>query len=350
MVHDGREVRDESSSGRSPTLKEIAEVAGVHISTVSRVLRQSEPSSGWTNAALRVRSTAEELGYRPNFLAASLRTRRTHTIGVVMPRLTDGVIATACQSIEEAARLAGYQVLLATPPDEMKAQLNSIKLLVSRQVDGLILSSLHLGDMEPIRQIEKIEIPVIATNRSVGDVIPSVTVADRHGGFLATEHLISLGHRRIGVIAGPRHASTAWERTMGYFEALDKHGIARDESLVVHTEFEVSGGVLGAHQLLNVPDRPTAIFSVNDTAAIGAMGAARDRGLHIPEDLSLVGYNDIPIVSQLPTPLTTISSPSGAMGAVALQQLLRGINGMEMTSMELPVSLVVRSSTSAPKN
>lgn len=340
---------ENNSSANPPTLKEIADVAGVHISTVSRVLRQSEPANGWTAAALRVRDIAEQLGYRPNYLAASLRTRKTHTIGVVMPRLTDGVIATVCQSIEEAARLEGYQVLLATPPDEIKAQLNSIELLISRQVDGLILSSLHLGDSASVQRIEKIQIPVIATNRHAGHTIPSVTVADRHGGFLATEHLINLGHRRIGIIAGPKHASTAWDRTMGYFDALDKYGIDRDDSLVAHTEFEVEGGVLGAHQLLSNPNQPTAIFAVNDTAAIGVMGAARDRGLQIPQDLSLVGYNDIPTVAQLPTPLTTISSPYGTMGAVSLQQLLRGINRLEMTSVVLPISLVVRSSTSAPK-
>lgn len=340
---------DRPLPSNSTTLKEIADITGVHISTVSRVLRQTEPATGWTDAALRVRDAAEKLGYRPNFLAASLRTRKTQTIGVVMPRLTDGVIATTCQSIEESARLAGYQVLLATPPDEMGAQLASIEMLISRQVDGLILSSLHQGDEASIRRIEKVKIPLIATNRHVGVGIPSVTSADRHGGFLATEHLIGLGHRRIGIIAGPKHASTAWDRATGYFDALEKYGIALDESLVAHTEFEVSGGVDGAHRLLNLEDPPTAIFAINDTAAIGAMGAARDRGLRIPFDLSLVGYNDIPIVSQLPTPLTTVSASAGAMGAVALQQLLRGIAGHEMASMVLPVSLVVRSSTSVPR-
>lgn len=332
-----------------PTLKQIAEVAGVHASTVSRVLRQQEPAEGWPASAARIRQIAQELGYRPNLVAAGLRTSRSYAIGVVIPRLTDVVIASLCQAIEEAATEAGYQILLATPPDEVDAQLRSVQLLTSRQIDGLIVSSIHRESPEMVAEIKASGVPVIAVNRSAGGEIPAVTVADRHGGFLAAEHLISLGHRRIGVIAGPRHASTAWERTQGYLDALRRHGIEADESLVIHTDFEVQGGISGTHRLLNLPCPPTAIFSINDTAAIGVMGAARDRGLTIPEDLSLVGYNDIPLVSQLPVPLTTISSPAAPMGAVALQQLLRGLNGEEMASMTLPVSLVTRASTTIPR-
>jgi LacI family transcriptional regulator len=338
--------------GRSPdrpTLKQIAEVAGVHASTVSRVLRQQEPDGGWPASAARIRRVAKELGYRPNFVAAGLRTNRSYAIGVVIPRLTDVVIASLCQAIEEAATEAGYQILLMTPPDEIDAQLRSVRLLTSRQIDGLIVSSIHRDSAGMVEEIKASGVPVIAVNRSAGGQIPAVTVADRHGGFLATEHLLSLGHKRIGVIAGPRHASTAWERTQGYRDALRRHGLEVDESLIIHTDFEVQGGISGTHRLLNLPNPPTAIFSVNDTAAIGVMGAARDRGLTIPEDLSLVGYNDIPLVSQLPVPLTTVSSPSEPMGAVALQQLLKGLHGEDMTSMTLPVSLVTRASTTVPR-
>ncbi|WP_220034813.1 MULTISPECIES: LacI family DNA-binding transcriptional regulator [unclassified Curtobacterium] len=327
-------------------LQAIAALAGVHISTASRVLRQAEPTKGWSASAQRVIAAAAELGYRPNRLAASLRTRRSNTIGVVMPRLADTVIATICQSVESAARSAGYQLLLTTPPDDMGAQLDAVDFLLSRQVDGLIVSSLHLSSPNP--RLIDLPVPVIATNRHPGDWMPAVVGDDVEGGRMATEHLLALGHRRIGVIAGPRHASTAVERVAGFRLAHEQRDLAVDDALVVHSDFEVEGGVVGAHTLLSLSDPPTAIFAVNDTAAIGVMGAARQRGLRVPDDLSIVGYNDISVVAQLPTPMTTVHSPTALMGTVAVERLLAAIGDGALQGATLPVSLVVRSSTGRP--
>ncbi|MCS6569361.1 LacI family transcriptional regulator [Curtobacterium flaccumfaciens pv. flaccumfaciens] len=327
-------------------LQAIAALAGVHISTASRVLRQAEPTKGWSASAQRVIAAAAELGYRPNRLAASLRTRRSNTIGVVMPRLADTVIATICQSVESAARSAGYQLLLTTPPDDMGAQLDAVDFLLSRQVDGLIVSSLHLSSPNP--RLMDLPVPVIATNRHPGDWMPAVVGDDVEGGRMATEHLLALGHRRIGVIAGPRHASTAVERVTGFRLAHERRDLAVDDALVVHSDFEVEGGVVGAHTLLSLSDPPTAIFAVNDTAAIGVMGAARQRGLRVPDDLSIVGYNDISVVAQLPTPMTTVHSPTALMGTVAVERLLAAIGDGALQGATLPVSLVVRSSTGRP--
>jgi LacI family transcriptional regulator len=330
------------------TQKQIAERAGVNVSTVSRVLRQSEPANGWSHSAQRVMEVAEELGYRPNQVAASLRTRSTRTIGLVMPRLTDIVIATVCQAIESAAKHAGYQLLLTTPADEVPAQLADIDFLLSRQVDGLILTSLHIDDMTAASRLQTLPVPAVATNRHFNDVIPAVVSDDVAGGRLATQHLLDLGHHRIGLVAGPRHASTAKDRMIGYMQALDAANVEVDESLVVHTGFEVEGGVLGAHALLSLPNPPTAIFAVNDTAAIGVMGAARQRGLSIPDDLSLVGYNDIPIVAQLPTPLTTVRSAISTMAGLAVDRLVKRIRGVSdegPTRQMTRVEVVVRSST-----
>lgn len=327
-------------------LQAIAALAGVHISTASRVLRQAEPTKGWSASAQRVIAAAAELGYRPNRLAASLRTRRSNTIGVVMPRLADTVIATICQSVESAARSAGYQLLLTTPPDDMGAQLDAVDFLLSRQVDGLIVSSLHLSSPNP--RLTDLPVPVIATNRHPGDWMPAVVGDDVEGGRMATEHLLALGHRRIGVIAGPRHASTAVERVAGFRLAHEQRDLGVDDALVVHSDFEVEGGVVGAHTLLSLSDPPTAIFAVNDTAAIGVMGAARQRGLRVPDDLSIVGYNDISVVAQLPTPMTTVHSPTALMGTVAVERLLAAIGDGALRGATLPVSLVVRSSTGRP--
>jgi LacI family transcriptional regulator len=342
---------DDQSGHRAPgrrgevNLQAIARRAGVHVSTASRVLRQAEPARGWSEPARRVIAAAAELGYRPNRLASSLRTRRSNTIGVVMPRLADTVIATICQAVESAARSAGYQLLLTTPPDETGAQLEAVDFLLSRQVDGLIVSSLHLSS--PIPRLTNLSVPVIATNRHPGAWLPAVVGDDVDGGRIAAEHLLELGHRRIGVVAGPRHASTAVERVAGFRLAHEQRDLAVDEALVVHTDFEVEGGVVGAHTLLSLAEPPTAIFAVNDTAAIGVMGAARQRGLRVPEDLSIIGYNDISVVAQLPTPLTTVHSPTATMGAVAVERLLAAMREEPMRGEVLPVSLVVRSSTAS---
>lgn len=335
----------ESARTHVPTLKEIADVAGVHASTVSRALRPTRPGREPSAEVRRIRALADEMGYRPNFIAAGLRTQRTHTIGVVIPRLADGVIASLCQAIEATATAAGYQILIATPPDEVEPQLRSIDLLQDRQVDGLLITSLHLGHPEMIARMRASGVPTLAVNRTGNDSITAVTADDRTGGRLATEHLLELGHRRIGIIAGPRHASTAWRRTLGYRDALTRAGIPVDNQLIVHTDFEVEGGIAGANLLLDLPEPPTAIFAVNDTAAVGALGVARDRGLRIPDDLSLVGYNDIPLVGQLPVPLTTVRSPAAEVGVSAVEQLLLGMSGGEMSARTLPVELIVRGST-----
>lgn len=327
------------------TLKDVARAAGVHISTVSRVLRQQEPVHGWTDTALRVREVAARLGYRPNSLASGLRTNRSHSIGLLMPRLTDTVIATICESIEDAARYAGYQTLLTAPPDTMNSQMESLDFLLSRQVEGVIATSLHRDDSLFLDRLSRLPIPFITANRHIDPCIPAVVSDDFDGGRKATEYLISLGHTRIGIVAGPRHASTGYDRLQGYRQALESAGIPADESLVIHSEWEVQGGVLGAHALLSLADPPTAIFAVNDTAAIGVMGAAHQRGLSIPRDLSLIGYNDIPIVAQLPIPLTTVRSDLTLMGSTAVHELISAIEGGQLHSVTLPVSLIVRSST-----
>ncbi|MGW8536670.1 LacI family DNA-binding transcriptional regulator [Rhodococcus qingshengii] len=343
------------SNGRPPTLREIADQAGVHISTASRVLRQPEPADGWSDSALRVRQVAEELGYQPNLWAASLRTRKTTTIGVVMPRLTDVVVATMFQGIEEAATAAGYSVLLSSPPDDLEAQRKAVEFLVSRQVDGLMLSSIHLPGTDFVDSLPLRSLPILLLNRhidsatsSVNRSLPFVRGDDRLGGYLAGKHLLDCGYRDLGVIAGPDHASTSRERVAGFRDALAEAGLELPPNRIVASEFEVQGGVDAAATLLSGNTRPDAVFTVSDTIAIGVLGVARDLGLSIPDDLALVGYNDIPVVSQLPVPLTTVRSPARKIGATGLEHLLALISGKSVESVKLPVELIARASTRKP--
>ncbi|MBT2265457.1 LacI family DNA-binding transcriptional regulator [Rhodococcus erythropolis] len=343
------------SNGRPPTLREIADQAGVHISTASRVLRQPEPTDGWSDSALRVRQVAEELGYQPNLWAASLRTRKTTTIGVVMPRLTDVVVATMFQGIEEAATAAGYSVLLSSPPDDLDAQRKAVEFLVSRQVDGLMLSSIHLPGTDFVDSLPLRSLPILLLNRHIdpatsapNNSLPFVSGDDRLGGYLAGKHLLDCGYRDLGVIAGPDHASTSRERVAGFRDALTEAGLELPPNRIVASEFEVQGGVDAAAALLSGNPRPDAVFTVSDTIAIGVLGVARDLGLSIPDDLALVGYNDIPVVSQLPVPLTTVRSPARKIGATGLEHLLALISGKNVESVKLPVELIVRASTREP--
>ncbi len=333
------------SGQRAPTLKEIAERAGVHVSTASRVLRQPEPADGWSASALRVREVAAELGYQPNLWAASLRTRKTTTLGVVMTRLTDGVVATTYQGIEEAASRAGYSVLLSSPPDDLDAQRRAIELLVGRQVDGLLLSSLHAPGKPFIESLSIGNLPLLTVTRHADAGLPFVGGDDRHGGYLAARHLLDRGYSEIAVISGPTHATTASDRVAGFRCALDEAGVPLPSERVVESTFEVAGGIEAGRRLLDSPDRPQAIFTVSDTIAIGVMGVARDLGLTIPDDLALVGYNDIPIVAQLPVPLTTVRSPARQIGETAARRLLDLVEGREPETTRLPVELIARATT-----
>ncbi|ASR04949.1 LacI family DNA-binding transcriptional regulator [Gordonia rubripertincta] len=330
---------------RTPTLKEIAKAAGVHVSTASRVLRQSEPVDGWSESALRVREVADQLGYQRNLWAASLRTRKTTTLGVVMTRLTDGVVATTYQGIEQEATRAGYSVLLSSPPDDPEAQRAAIELLVGRQVDGLLLSGLHRPSKEFIASLRVGEVPMMTLTRHADAGLPFVGGDDVRGGALAARHLIDRGYTDLAVIAGPAHATTATDRLEGFRTEAAAAGIVLPESRIVPSSFEVRGGTEAGRILLDAPNRPRAIFAVSDTIAVGVLGVARDLGLRIPEDLALVGYNDIPIAAQLPVPLTTIHSPALDIGQTAVRGLLDLTAGREVQSRRLPVELMARGTT-----
>ncbi|GAB45420.1 LacI family DNA-binding transcriptional regulator [Gordonia terrae] len=333
------------SGQRAPTLKEIAQRAGVHVSTASRVLRQAEPADGWSESALRVREVADQLGYQRNVWAASLRTRKTTTIGVVMTRLTDGVVATTYQGIEQAATRAGYSVLLSSPPDEEAAQRRAIELLVGRQVDGLLLSGLHRPGGDFVESLRIGDLPLLALTRHAEAGLPFVGGDDVRGGRIAARHLLDRGYTDLAAIAGPAHATTATDRLSGFRAELREAGITLPDDRIVASNFEVDGGTAAGRALLDRPDRPRAIFAVSDTIAVGVLGVARDLGLRVPDDLALIGYNDIPVAAQLPVPLTTIRSPAREIGETAVRGLLDLATGRDVESRRLPVELIARGST-----
>jgi LacI family transcriptional regulator len=327
------------------TLRDVAQAAGVSVSTASRVLDERLPPSR-TAAADRVRKAAVDLGYVRDPLASGLRRSGTSTIGVVVPRLTDTVMAMLYEEIAAAAAARGLFAVVATTQDRPEAERLAVQSLLHRRVDGVVRTTARTGS--PLR-IDGDARQVLALRTD--DIHPASIGDDRLGGYLATRNLIDLGHTRIGLVMGPEYATTAVHRRNGYRDALAEAGIALDDSLIAGDAFSMEAGETAAHVLLDGPDPPTAIFAVNDNNAIGVMAAASARGLRIPDDLSVIGYNDIPVVSKLPVPLTTVREPFDLIARGAVDLLLDESlhHGGDIRTVVATPTLIPRRSTAAPR-
>ena len=325
---------------------DVARAAGVSKSTVSRVLDERLPRSQ-SATAQRVREVAAELGYVRDPLASGLRRAGTSTVGVVVPRLTDTVMAMLYEEIVAAAATRGLFAVVATTDDQPDIERVALASLLRRRVDGLILTTARIGEPTPLLD-EGSTVPHVLALRTNG-TSPASVGDDRLGAYLATRHLLDLGHRRIGLVAGPPYASSARDRRAGYVGALDEAGVPVVDSLMVGDSFSMQAGETAGHALLDRPDRPTAIFAVNDNTAIGVMAAAHAQGLRIPDDLSLVGYNDIPVVSRLPVPLTTVRVPFRQIGTGALDLLNEASAGTPPRTTTAAPTLIPRRSTASPR-
>lgn len=326
----------------SVTLTTIATHVGVHPSTVSRALSDS-PAGVSPGTIKRIRKVAEELGYFRDITGASLRTGRTRMIGVLVPRLTDVVLAQIYEAIDEAATAAGYNAVVANTRDDPTVQNMRLQGLLSRKVDGLIVGDSRDGS-HVVERLARLGTPYTLVMRRVGPH-PSVSTDDLEGGRLAAEHLLELGHTKVGVVAGDPLTSTGRERTLGFVRAYEQAGIHIPADYVVNSTFDTATGRAAGEALLSLRPMPTAIFAVNDFTAIGVMGALRDRGLEVGRQVALVGYNDISIAAQLTVPLTSVRSPLAEMGRRSVEILLDRIAGKETASIRLSPTLVAREST-----
>ncbi|HEY0484737.1 MAG TPA: LacI family DNA-binding transcriptional regulator [Mycobacteriales bacterium] len=327
------------------TLATVARRAGVHVSTVSRALSPDETVRRGVSAATaaHIQAIADELGYQPNPAGAALRTGRSQMLGVLVPRLTDIVLATIYEGIDAAASAAGYHTVVANTGDDLDLQHTRADALLARRVDGLILGDART-DSTLAADLARRGIPLVLVSRRLPRRV-SVTTDDLLGGRLAGEHLVGIGHRRVGVVAGERYASTGLERTAGFLAAYEEAGLVVPDRYAVTSRFDVAGGRAAAEQLLGLRPRPTAIFAVNDFAAIGVMGAVRDAGLRVGEDVAVVGYNDVPLAAELPVALTSVHAPMFDMGREAAATLLGILDGRPGRSRRLPPTLAVRAST-----
>lgn len=325
------------------TIYEIAEAAGVHPSTASRALSPGTNDRISAETADRIKRIASELGYEPHPWARSLRTHRTLTIGVILPRLTDGVLARIGEAAEDRARDRGYIAVTLSTRDKQENQEALVNVLLDRRVDGLILATAARKD-PLVDQLAERQVPFVLLNRRSG-LHPSVAADDELGGYLATRHLLGLGHTRIGMIAGPQQFSTGALRLKGYRRAFKEAGVSPERSWIVPSSFSIGGGLEAAASLLGSASRPTAIFCINDSTAIGVMVAARDLGMTVPDDVALVGYNDTEVAPMLQPPLSSVAIPLEEMGREAVDCLVRQIDGGKPESITLPPRLKIRGSS-----
>lgn len=331
---------------RHATLHTIAQSAGVDVSTVSRVLNGSSEDAqraASRETAERIRRWAAQLNYRPNPYAISLRTQRSNVIGVLVRRLSDIVLATIYEGIEDAAARHGMTTFVMNSHDQAAERRERTELALSRRVDGLIFGEAHI-DGTFLDEIAARQVPFVLVNRRAGQH-PAVTCDDYKGGRMVAEHFLALGRTRAGVIAGEPHASTSIDRTAGFLDRYREAGIKIPASRIVHSHFDAEGGRDAADRLLRPRTRPDAIFAVNDFDAIGTLGALRDQGLLPGRDIAIAGFNDTPLAAQLPIPLTSVRSPMREMGARSLELLRRVLAGEPVKSQQLKPELVVRASS-----
>lgn len=324
------------------TLAEIAKRAGVHISTVSRALAGS---SGVGRATVtRIRAIADELGYRPDPAAATLRTRRSGALGIIVPRLTDYVLARIYEGADEAAHDLGFTTLVGNSNDDPGLRLERMEKMLARRVEGFLVGDARLDGDDLISALQRRRVPYVLVNRRLRGH-PSVTTDDVHGGRLAGEHLLALGHREVGVVAGPTYVSTCVERTHGFVERFLSAGVPVPDSRIEPSTPDAEGGHAAADRLLTRYPDITALFAINDFAAIGAIGAAREHGRTVGQDIAVVGYNDIPLDAWLPVPMTSVRSPMLEMGRAGAQALHRILAGETVEPILLEPTLSVRDST-----
>lgn len=334
------------------TIHDVAKAVGVHPSTVSRVMNPSTRHMVTAEIARKVSEAARSLGYHRNALAHSLRTRRSSTVGVVIPDITNPVFPPILRGIEDALAAAGYTAIIANTDGAPDRDAVVLEHMLARRVDGLILATARRKDAVVERCVAE-EVPVVLINRTVGkdSAVPSVVNDDLRGIGLTVAHLAGLGHKRIAHVAGPQDLSTGLERHRGFLAAMKAEGLKADPALIaiagVYSEREGQRAML---TLLDSNKRFTAVVAANDLLALGCYEALSSRGLSCPRDISVTGFNDMPFVDKLNPPLTTVRIQHYEMGVRAAKVLLERIADPRARRVDLRLepSLVVRGSTGRP--
>jgi LacI family transcriptional regulator len=327
------------------TIVDVAKKAGVSFATVSRVL--NDGANVKPEKRQRVLRAIKQLGYTTNLQARSLRAGRSHLIGLLVRDIGTAYIGEIMRGVDLELAAAKYDVMLYTTHRRQTQESAYVTALTRGMTDGLLLV-LPRHPEAYLKTLRQKKFPyVVIDHQGIDDRGPAVGATNRAGGYDATRYLLELGHRRIGMITGTMNLGCSRERLDGYRVALREQGIAYDADLIRDGQFKQPRGYAAAIELLNLPQPPTAIFASNDVMAFGAMEAAREVGKKIPDDISIIGFDDIPQAGQVHPPLTTIRQPLEEMGRRAARMLLQIIENSEqpVERIELPTELVVRDST-----
>lgn len=331
---------------RRPTMKDVAERAGVALSTVSYVINDSGPVAD--DRRTKVLEAVRMLGYLPNESARNLKRHSVATIGLVIPDLVNQYFAMIAEGVEQAASEKDILVVFCTPEATGEGESWNSRLLRSQRLDGLIYLSGADTRMEPLVDLIRVGPVVLVDEMLPGFNLPSVVSQNRQGAREIAAHLTSLGHKRLAILGGPPGLWTAEQRLSGYREATAVAGLNPDAVPVFTGDYRMASGERLAEIALSGPvaERPTALICANDLMAIGALSYCRRVGLRVPEDISVVGFDDLPLASLLTPSLTTIRQPARELGKEAVKLLLSLVNGTEVASPPpSPVSLKIRESS-----
>ncbi|MCD6290641.1 MAG: LacI family DNA-binding transcriptional regulator [Anaerolineae bacterium] len=327
------------------TIRDVAKRAGVAPITVSRVINNSGYVSQETRK--RVEAAIAELHYVPNSLARSLRFKRTHTLALVLTDITNPFWTTAARGVEDAARENGFNLILCNTDEDEKREAEYVRVLLERQVDGFLLVP-ACGDNRSIMLLQGQSIPFVVLDRHIPGVRVDTVRGDSFGGaFELTTHLIRLGHRRIAMLSGPPHVSTAESRVSGYRRALIYHNVPVDEDLILYGEYKEASGRDLARRALSLQPPVTALFAANNFIAIGALQTLREAGIRVPQDMALVSIDDIPQASAIYPFLTVAVQPAYEMGAIATRLLLSRLSEQSdhgPLEIVLPMTIILRES------
>jgi LacI family transcriptional regulator len=328
------------------TIEDVARAAGVSRQTVSRAINNRGEISPETRA--RVLSIAEEMGYRPSGIARGLATQRTRTIGLVVPDNANPFFSEVARGAEHVAYAEGYNVFLCNTDEDQQRERAVLQSLEEKRVDGLVLCSSRLPEDE-LRAIVAHHPAVVLVNRRLGsDDVGMVLIDDEMGGRMATQHLLQAGHRAVGFLAGPPASHSGQQRAKGYRAALVAAGLPDDPDQIRHCPPMVEGGREAARELLIARPELTALFCFNDLVAVGALQACADLGRAVPDDIAIVGFDDIPLAALVTPSLSTCHVSRHNLGAQAMHLLLNRISGRldeECKEIVLRPELVVRDST-----
>ncbi len=330
------------------TMKDVAEKSGVSVATVSHVINKTRFVS--KKITDRVNQAIAELNYYPSVVAQSLKSNQTKTIGMMVPNNSNPFFADLIRGVEDTCYDQGYNLILCNTDDNKNKQLNYLKVLIAKQVDGLIVV---VTDREEkiAGLLSRQAIPVSLIDRDVPGLEADYFRSDNElGGYLAARHLIDLGHKKIGCISGPGELNTSIRRIAGFHRAMAETGLKVVPQWEVTGDFKSRGGYEAMKQILSLAKRPSAIIAGNDLMAMGSLCAAYEHGLKVPEDISVVGYDDILLASYACPPLTTILQPKHELGGMTAKALLARIKDKDLPkqSILLEPRLIVRDSTAPP--